>query len=61
MINAVLAVLLPCAQNGLGVRICAKPMSRLDELRAEFLKVVDFTVEHNPDAAIVIRHGLVAT
>src|SRR5437868_5239632 len=61
MINALLAVLLPCAQNGLSVRVCAKPVSRLDELRPEFLKIVDFAVEHNPDAAIAVRHGLVAT
>jgi hypothetical protein len=48
-------------ENGFGIGTGTETMSNLDKALLELGKIIDFAVKNNPCAAILIRHGLVAT
>src|SRR5271166_1002094 len=45
----------------LGVRVCGEVMAAAQEFRPQLLEIVNFTIEHNPDRSVLIKHRLVAS
>jgi hypothetical protein len=54
------AVLLIRMHQHLGIGLCVKFMTKRLEFLPQLDVVEDFTVEHNPDGAILIRNRLIA-
>src|SRR5260370_209570 len=61
MMNAVFAVLFIQMQNGFCIAVGGITMALPCQQRAEIRIVVDFTVNHNPDAAVLISHRLMSS
>src|SRR3954467_5215291 len=54
------APLLVAMNNDFSVAVGTKSMPGGDQLRTQFLKVIDFAVESDPDGLIFIAHGLMS-
>src|SRR5260370_1123190 len=61
MMNAVFAVLFIQMQNGFCIAVGGITMALPCQQRAEIRIVVDFTVKHNPDTAVLISHRLMSS
>ena len=55
------APFLVAVNNHFGVRICAKTMAAFLKLDAQFLEVVNFTIQDDPDCFFSVRHRLMAS
>src|SRR5262249_37708394 len=54
------APLLVGVHDGFGVARRRKDVAVRVELRSQFAEVIDLPVEHDPDAAVLVAHGLMA-